>query len=61
MINKTRILSLGWWNSISIRDRLPIFRKYFSSGVTCLMDITEEDIEEIWKKETKHEQNRIKT
>lgn len=50
-----RELALKWWATLSIRDRLPMFRKHFSSGVTCLMDLTEQDIENTWRSETDRE------
>jgi len=46
-----RSLALQWWREISLRDRLPIFRKHFSSGQTCLMDLDEYDIEMVYIKE----------
>ena len=40
-----------WWNNLKISEKSPIFRKYYSSGVTTLMDLTGREIEEIWRKE----------
>jgi hypothetical protein len=52
LIDDINALALDWWNTISIRDRLPLFKKYYpSSSATCLMDITEDEIKEIWKNE----------
>ena len=55
-IKDQRSLALEWWRELSLRDRLPMFRKHFSSGQTCLMDLDEYDIEMVYIKEVVNNQ-----
>lgn len=41
-----------WWKPKAIKEKSKIFRKYFSSGVTCLMDLTDNEIEQVYVYET---------
>ena len=51
LIKDHRSLALEWWRELSLRDRLQMFRKHFSFGQTCLMDLDEYDIELVYIKE----------
>lgn len=50
-VKSTRELAIEWWSTLKVSEKSSVFRKYHSSGVTTLIDLTGREIEEIWRKE----------
>lgn len=44
IINATRI----WWQQLKFSEKVKLFRKHFSSGVTSMIDLTAGDIDQMY-------------